>query len=311
MDCQIEVFDKPLCAVEAGVCKEIYMRAGIKKITAISAENPVDRIIIKPKILANEDNYIEIKLSSIKEEREKEELERKHKAEEQKRKEAEEQKRKEVERIRIEEERKKEEVRKLNNHNGHEFVDLGLPSGLKWATCNVGATKPEEYGDYFAWGEVRPKKTYDWSTYKWSNGSGYSLTKYCLDNDYGRVDSKEKLTLSDDAAHTNWGGSWRMPSDEELNELYDNCTWAWTTLNGVKGCKVTSNKNGNSIFLPAAGCCDEERSFKFIGKLGGFWASSLTPNTTYCAQRVFFYSEDVSVAEATREHGLSIRPVCP
>ena len=106
MDCQIEVFDKPLCAVEAGVCKEIYMRAGIKKITAISAENPVDRIVIKPKILANEDNYIEIKLSSIKYEREKEELERKHKTEEQKRKEA--------ERIRIEEERKKEEARKLN-----------------------------------------------------------------------------------------------------------------------------------------------------------------------------------------------------
>lgn len=290
LDCQIEVFDKPLCAVEAGVCKEIYMRAGMKKITAISAENPVDRIVIKPKILANEDNYIEIKLSSIKEEREKEDLERKHKAEEQKRKEAEEQKRKEAERIRIEEERKKEEARKLNNHNGHEYVDLGLPSGLKWATCNVGATKPEEYGDYYAWGEIKPKQRYD------------------IDN-YTYKSNPETLPLSADAANVNWGGSWRMPTLAEQDELRNHCTWEWTTLNGEKGYKVISKKNGNSIFLPAAGY-RYNSLLSNAGSNGLYWLSSLRTYYSDVACYLYFNSGYVGWSSDLRYYGLSVRPVC-
>ena len=104
-------------------------------------------------------------------------------------------------------------------HNGHEYVDLGLPSGIKWATCNVGATTPEEYGDYFAWGETQPKDYYDWSTYKYCNGDEYSITKYCTRSTYGTVDIKTTLELSDDAARVNWGGKWRMPTIEEQKEL--------------------------------------------------------------------------------------------
>ena len=282
MDCQIEVFDKPLCAVEAGVCKDVYMRAGMKKITAISAENPVDRIVIKPKILANEDNYIEIKLSSIKDEREKEELERKHKAEEQKRKEA--------ERIRIEEERKKEEARKLNNHNGHEYVDLGLPSGLKWATCNVGATKPEEYGDYYAWGEIKPKQCYD-------------------DDNYTYKSNPETLPLSADAANVNWGGKWRMPTRAEQDELRNHCTWEWTTLNGIKGCKVISKKNGNSIFLPAAGYRYYDNLYN-AGSYGYYWSSSLSTSSSLRAYFLYFSSDDVVWSSHGRYFGQSVRAVC-
>ncbi|MBR5532185.1 MAG: T9SS C-terminal target domain-containing protein, partial [Bacteroidales bacterium] len=130
----------------------------------------------------------------------------------------------------------------------NEYVDLGLPSGIKWATCNVGANSPEDYGDYFAWGETEPKDYYDWSTYKYCNGSYDIMTKYFTDSDYGTVDNKTTLELTDDAAHVNWGGNWRMPTKAEQDELRntDNCTWEWTTLNGVEGYKVISKKNGNS-----------------------------------------------------------------
>lgn len=154
----------------------------------------------------------------------------------------------------------------------HEYVDLGL--SVKWATCNVGATKPEEYGDYFAWGETEPKEMYDWSTYKWCNGSETTLTKYCTDGSYGTVDNKTQLELSDDAAHANWGDSWRMPTDSELTELREQCTWTWTTQNGVNGCKVTSKSNGNSIFLPAAGYYYDSL-LGSVGIGGICWSSSL------------------------------------
>ena len=106
--------------------------------------------------------------------------------------------------------------------NGHEYVNLGL--SVKWATCNVGASSPEEYGDYFAWGEVEPKSIYDFSTYKYCNGSETTLTKYNYSSSYGTVDNKTTLELSDDAARANWGGSWRMPTDAELTELREQCT---------------------------------------------------------------------------------------
>ena len=134
-----------------------------------------------------------------------------------------------------------------------EYVDLGLPSGVKWATFNVGATKPEEYGDYFAWGETEPKELYDWSTYKWCDGSYNTLTKYNTDSEYGVVDNKKILESSDDVATANWGGDWRMPSVDEWNELLSHCSLKWEERNGVSGVALVSVQNGNSLFLPAAG----------------------------------------------------------
>ena len=176
----------------------------------------------------------------------------------------------------------------------HKYVDLGLPSGLKWATCNVGATTPEDYGDYFAWGEVEPKEYYDWSTYKYCAGSSSTMTKYCDNSDYGKdgfVDNKTVLDPEDDAAHVNWGGAWRMPTKAEQDELRNNCTWTWTTQNGVNGYKVIG-PNGNSIFLPAAGC-RFEGSLNNAGSYGYYWSSSLNADDPYRAYYVYFNSDYV------------------
>ena len=165
-------------------------------------------------------------------------------------------------------------------HNGHEYVDLGLPSGIKWATCSVGAESPEDYGDYFAWGETSPKSKYTWDTYKYSRGSWDELTKYCDDSDCGYngyTDSKTTLDLIDDAARANWGGIWRMPTINEYKELITYCTFNWTSLNGVKGYKVTSVSNGNSIFLPAADFrAGTPVSSSSVNSKGDYWSSSLS-----------------------------------
>lgn len=195
--------------------------------------------------------------------------------------------------------------------NGYEYVDLGL--SVKWATCNVGATKPEDYGDYFAWGETQPKSTYNWSTYKWCNGSYNTLTKYCTNSDYGTYDGKSTLELADDAARAKWGGSWRMPTKEEQDELCDNCTWEWTTQNGVKGYKVTSKKKGytkNSIFLPAAGYRDGS-SLSSVGSDGYYWSSSLSTNYPDAVLCLYFNSSNVCWSSSIRDEGRSVRPVCP
>ena len=134
----------------------------------------------------------------------------------------------------------------------HEYVELGLPSGPLWATCNVGANSPEEYGDYFAWGETAPKEVYEWSTYKWNDRSNGKFTKYCTDSKYGTIDNNTELLSEDDAAYVNWGKNWRMPSLEQIRELINCCSWLWTTRNGVNGQLVTG-PNGNTMFLPAAG----------------------------------------------------------
>ena len=136
--------------------------------------------------------------------------------------------------------------------DGHEYVDLGLPSGTLWATCNIGASKPEEYGDYFAWGETEPKDYYEWSNYKWCNGSENTLTKYCSDSDYGYngfVDNKTELDPEDDAAYVNWGASWRMPTVEQVDELIDNCTFQRVQRNGVV-CGLITGPNGNTMYWP-------------------------------------------------------------
>ena len=137
-----------------------------------------------------------------------------------------------------------------------EFVDLGLPSGIKWATCNLGANAPEQYGDYFAWGEIRSKEEYTWSSYKWCKGNYNSIIKYCCDRNYGYnrfMDNQCILTEFDDAANEKLGLRCYIPKYSEWEELYNNCYWSWGALNGVKGYFVKSKTNGRSIFLPAAG----------------------------------------------------------
>ncbi|MBQ5926152.1 MAG: fimbrillin family protein [Paludibacteraceae bacterium] len=209
--------------------------------------------------------------------------------------------------------------------NGHEWVDLGLPSGLKWATCNVGATTPEGCGDYFAWGEVEPKTTYNWITYKYCVDDEDNLTKYSINStygDYGKdgfIDNKTILDPEDDAATVNWGGAWRMPTTAEQQELIDNCTWDWTTQNGVEGHKVTG-PNGNSIFLPLTG-------YMFEGTLYDdwkdcyFWSSSLictdtshhrpTEHYPHCAYNLHIGTNGPYCwTDFSRCFGLSVRPVC-
>ena len=198
------------------------------------------------------------------------------------------------------------------NFEGLEYVDLGLPSGLKWATCNVGADTPEEYGDYFAWGETEPKTSYNWSTYKYCNGDQYSMTKYCTKSSYGTVDNKTTLELTDDAAHVNWGGNWRMPTTAEQEELMSssNCTWTWTTQNGVNGYKVTSVVNRNSIFLPAAGYRYDD-GLDDAGSTGDYWSSSLYTNNNNSAYYVYFNSSYVDWGNyGSRYAGRTVRAVC-
>ncbi len=196
-----------------------------------------------------------------------------------------------------------------NLNAGHEYVDLGL--SVKWATCNVGATKPEDYGDYFAWGEVEPKTTYNWSTYKYSKESYKTMTKYCNNSSYGNggfTDNKTVLDPEDDAATANWGGTWRMPTKAEQDELRNNCTWDWTTQNGVRGYKVTG-PNGNSIFLPAAGCMYGGALYG-AGSDGYYWSSSLYADSPDLAYGVNFGSGYVVWNDDDRYYGLSVRPVC-
>ena len=195
--------------------------------------------------------------------------------------------------------------------NGHEYVDLGLPSGTLWATCNVGANKPEEYGDYFAWGETEPKSTYTKANYKWfSNGDDHNITKYNYDSSYGIVDNNNTIDLSDDAAHMNMGGDWRMPTLAELDELRNSCKWTWTTKNGVNGCKVTSLTNGNSIFLPAAGNT-HNNSLEYASNYGFCWSSTLiTATYPLPAYGVYFGEDVVYRSYYDRYFGLSVRGVC-
>ena len=189
----------------------------------------------------------------------------------------------------------------------HDWVDLGLPSGTLWATCNVGASAPEEYGDYFAWGETSPKNEYSWNTYKWCNGSENTLTKYCTDSSYGTVDNKTELEPEDDAAYVNWGPLWRMPSYDQQTELRTKCTWTWTTLNGVRGNLVTG-PNGASLFLPATGY-HWDSSFDYSGNYGWYWSNTLGSGSPYGAWDQSFCSGTVGWERGYRRNGMTVRPV--
>lgn len=204
--------------------------------------------------------------------------------------------------------------------NGHDFVDLGLPSGTLWATCNVGSDTPEGYGDYFAWGETIPKEYYDWSTYRYCNGSYRTLTKYCYDAEYGNdgfTDTLTTLESSDDAATANWGEGWRMPTNGEFAELISNCTVIWTIYNGVSGYSF-SGPNGNTIFLSTAGMRFlEELNYDDI--FGQYWSSSLVTQgygNSYAFYLDFFgdslnHSSDYcDIKRNCRFVGQSVRPVC-
>ena len=194
-----------------------------------------------------------------------------------------------------------------------EIVDLGL--SIKWASFNLGATKPEEYGDYFYWGETEPMDDRDASSYKFLNGA-QALTKYNTDPYYtylglGIIDNKTKLDQEDDAAYVNLGGNWRMPTDAEWTELRENCSWTWTTENGVEGYKVISKKPGYTdkwIFLPAPGERSGTDQYN-VGFYGYYWSSSLYTDDPLYAYSIFFSRVYVGRSNKPRYAGISIRPV--
>ena len=196
--------------------------------------------------------------------------------------------------------------------NGHDYVDLGLPSGTKWATCNVGATKPEEYGKCYQWGEIEPgDNDYYWADYQWAIGrqEGWdnifeALTKYNTDANYGTVDNKTELELADDAARANWGGTWRMPTDDEWTELRENCEWTWAI-----GCYQDKNGNGKNGYIVKG----SNGNFIFLllsQTVGGYWSNSLNSDDPRCAWCVDFDSGSVDRRSQYRCWGLSVRPVC-
>lgn len=198
-------------------------------------------------------------------------------------------------------------------HNGHQYVDLGL--SVKWATCNIGGKKPEDYGDFFAWGEISSKKEFVFDSYRFRlSGDVYNprYSKYVTDSDNGAKDNLTKLSMSDDAANNNWGGRWRMPNLEEIEELLQRCTWTWITQGGMNGCRVTG-PNGKSIFLPAAGCShDNPPGYVWsAGFSGTYWSSSLN---SFADDDEWIYVLDFKKGESSysnhqRSWGASIRAV--
>ena len=191
------------------------------------------------------------------------------------------------------------------------FVDLGLPSGTLWATCNLGADTPEGYGDCFAWGETEPKELYDWKSYKYGIffHERYELNKYCTDSVYGLDGFVDNLTLlepADDAATTNWGEDWRMPTLADWEELHEHTSNAWTTQNGVNGWCFTAS-NGNSIFLPAAGYWWDD---VFNADLGVYWSATLNTDYPNRAWSFHFGMDNGHICGSSdRNRGQSIRAV--
>ena len=198
---------------------------------------------------------------------------------------------------------------------GTEAVDLGLPSGIKWANMNIGATKPSDSGLYFAWGEttgygtnIFDGRVFDWTSYAWSGSAQSTITKYCTSASFGTVDNLKTLTADDDAAHVNWGGQWRMPTSAEFTELMNNTTWTWTTVDGVSGWTFTSKTNSNSIFLPAAGYRSSNYA-DFVSNRGRYWSSTLLESNQNNACNLGFGETYVTVYNDLRINALTIRAV--
>ena len=192
-------------------------------------------------------------------------------------------------------EHKQEKAKKSSKGtiSGHDYVDLGL--SVKWATCNVGANKPEAYGNYYAWGETETKEEYTENNCKTIESKFLGLKI---------IDKRENFK---DTARANWGGSWRMPTKAEMEELEDKCTWTWTSQSGVKGYKVTG-PNGNSIFLPAAGYCIGSSRY-YVGEYGIYRSSTPNESNTYYAYRLSFGSGGHGVGWDDRYYGRTVRPV--
>ena len=209
-------------------------------------------------------------------------------------------------------------VKKQQQEVPAEAVDLELPSGTLWAAFNVGATKPEEYGLYFAWGETQGYRGnephfFGWSNYKWCNGGYNKLTKYCSKAEYGVVDNKTTLDLADDAARANWGAPWVMPTDEQIRELQKNCKTEWTEKNGVSGMLYTSKLNGKSVFFPAAGI-RWENEIDWVGSGSWFfWSSTVSVIEPYKAGDLsrdnYIYYGASYIYTSSRYFGRSVRPV--
>ncbi len=207
---------------------------------------------------------------------------------------------------------------------GPSAVDLGL--SVKWYSCNLGASSPEEYGLYYQWGDTQgygldtsDGKCFYWydtkfyTTYKWCDGSQTTLTKYNTKSDYGTVDNITVLELEDDAARAALGDNWRLPTSVEWAELTNksNCSWTWTTINGVNGYKVQSLKSGYTrkwIFLPAAGCRFSNSSNE-VGTRGRYFSSTLAVDSPHMVRSFSFNSEHLYAPTELRCYGLPIRPV--
>ena len=203
---------------------------------------------------------------------------------------------------------------RIDHSDDYAYVNLGLSSGTLWATMNVGANSPENYGDWFAWGETvgyyDGYTIFDLSKYKYCNGSSNTMTKYCNNSNYGYngfTDTLTELKPEDDAAYVNWGSKWRMPTDAQWIELCTECTWSWTTQNDVNG-RLVTGPNGNSIFIPAAGN-HYYYSFYETGSYGYYWSRSLYTDSPSCAYIVYFKSDNVRRDHYYRYYGYSVRPV--
>lgn len=207
-------------------------------------------------------------------------------------------------------------------HNGHEYIDLGLPSGNLWATCNIGTNAPEAAGNYYAWAETAPKQTYTTENYPYirivveDEDTLRKLTKYCPYSDYGYegfTDELASLLAEDDAAAVNWGGQWKTPSEDDYMELIENCTITTDTINNVVGLTF-KNENGNSIFMPAVRYYSDEGLADYV--CGRYWTSTLATDISYtdptCAMICTFYLENeyADVYPWVRDCGLPVRAIC-